>query len=208
MDLQVTEFFPEDFLVTLAEAPIRDAVLEAGSMVYGGRVFVFRPWDVQLHARSASLPFHVRLCIEGLLMHAWNEEGVAHVVGRYCSVHYYEEYSRRNNYSKTYDLWAWCHNPSDTAKIVWLTVSNLDPLQPSVDIPFVCADPYDSSVEGLKLGHTYKLLIHVDKVEDYSKAAMYGHPCVRSFEWRLGVPDGEDVHVTFLDARYCSQNSL
>ncbi|KAL5214628.1 hypothetical protein ABZP36_003780 [Zizania latifolia] len=60
----------------------------------------------------------------------------------------------------------------------------------------------------MKLAHTYKVLIHVDTVEDYSQAACYGHPRVRTFEWRLGVPDGEDVQAPYLDDRRCNQQSF
>ncbi|KAL5216764.1 hypothetical protein ABZP36_008165 [Zizania latifolia] len=73
MDLQVTSFFPDDFLVTLADASVRDVVLEAGNMAINGQVYTFRPWDVKLHASSATFPFHTRLCIDGLSMYAWSE---------------------------------------------------------------------------------------------------------------------------------------
>ncbi|KAL5215294.1 hypothetical protein ABZP36_004446 [Zizania latifolia] len=116
-------------------------------------------------------------------MHTWTEHAVATVIGSACSVHYFEEYSRRNNYSKTYDLWAWCRKPEDIAKTIRLSISNSDPLQASADTPFVCVDPYDDSVEGPKLAHTYRILIHVEKLEDFTHASRYGRSKVRSYEW-------------------------
>ncbi|KAL5227403.1 hypothetical protein ABZP36_015668 [Zizania latifolia] len=106
---------------------------------------------LQLHARSATLPFHVCLCIEGLPMHAWTEQSVAHIVGRFCAVHYLEDYSWSGNYTQTYDLWTWCQDPERIPKMMWLTVANLDPVQGTINIPWVQAEPYDATVVGAKL---------------------------------------------------------
>ncbi|KAL5200450.1 hypothetical protein ABZP36_021653 [Zizania latifolia] len=70
MDIQVKKFHLEDFLVTLANPTNRDAAIEVGHISVNGRVYAFRAWDIKLHANPASLLFHVRLCIEGLPMHA------------------------------------------------------------------------------------------------------------------------------------------
>ncbi|KAL5224499.1 hypothetical protein ABZP36_011138 [Zizania latifolia] len=151
-----------------------------------------RPWDIKLHANPASLPYNARICIEGLPMHAWNDQTVAQVVGHSCYVHFPEEYSRRTNYTHTFDLWVWCQHLDAIPKIVWLTIANPDPVQAPIDIPLANADPYDDSVSGLKLGHSYKVLLYVDKIEDLSYGAQVGHPCAQSFDWQFGVSDGED----------------
>ncbi|KAG8063380.1 hypothetical protein GUJ93_ZPchr0003g16483 [Zizania palustris] len=98
-----------------------------------------------------------------------------------------------------------CHNPERIPKTVWLTVANPDPVQESINVPWVQAEFYDDSVDGAKLGHTYKVLIHLDTLEDYSFASHVNEPRPRTFEWRLGVPDGEDVRAPTLDERRCSR---
>ncbi|KAL5223499.1 hypothetical protein ABZP36_010138 [Zizania latifolia] len=192
MDIQVTKFHPKDFLVTLANPAIRDAAVDAGHIAVNGRVYAFRSWDVKLHANSAALPYHVRLCLEGLPMHAWDDHTVAQVIGHSCSVHFLEEYSRRTNYTRSFDLWVWCQHLDAIPKTVWLTISNLDTPQAPTDVPLSAAAPYDGVVSNLKLGHSYKVLVHVDKIEDFSFGARTGRPPTQSFNWRFGVPDGEE----------------
>ncbi|KAG8071074.1 hypothetical protein GUJ93_ZPchr0006g41661 [Zizania palustris] len=74
-------------------------------------------------------------------------------------------------------------DPENIPKVMWLTVANPDPVQDSINIPWVQAEPYDSTVAGVNQPHC------------------------RSFEWRLGVPDGEDVRAPPLDARACNQRT-
>ncbi|KAL5207590.1 hypothetical protein ABZP36_032025 [Zizania latifolia] len=90
--------------------------------------------------------------------------------------------------------------------MVWLTITNPDPVQDSIDIPFVCTENYNDYVHGAKSGHTYKLLIHIDKVEDYSFSSRSGEHQARSFEWWLGVPDGVDDRVPPRGNRQCNQH--
>ncbi|KAL5213576.1 hypothetical protein ABZP36_002728 [Zizania latifolia] len=80
LDIQVTEFFPEDFLVTLANRDLRDVALDAGSFAINGHVYGLRPWDVKLHAEPSLFPYHAHLCLEGLPIHAWTKQAVAQAV--------------------------------------------------------------------------------------------------------------------------------
>ncbi|KAL5206544.1 hypothetical protein ABZP36_034753 [Zizania latifolia] len=124
MDIQVTKFHLEDFLVTLANQSVRDAAVDIGHITANGRVYAFRPWEVKLHTNPAALPFHVRLCLEGLPIHAWDDHTVAQVVGHSYSIHFLEEYSHRTNYTRTFDLWVWCQHPDAIPKVVWVTITN------------------------------------------------------------------------------------
>jgi hypothetical protein len=59
-------------------------------------------------------------------VHAWNEEVVAQVIGGQCAIHYVEEHSRRCDRTRTYDLWAWCLDPTKVPKGVFLTITDPD----------------------------------------------------------------------------------
>ncbi|KAG8056409.1 hypothetical protein GUJ93_ZPchr0002g26704 [Zizania palustris] len=96
-------------------------------------------------------------------------------------------------------------DPKCIPKVLWLTIANPDPVQGTINISWVQAEPYDASVDGAKLGHTYRVLIHVDKVEDYSFVPHASQLHYRSFEWCLGVLEGEDVCATPLDGHACNQ---
>ncbi|KAG8061680.1 hypothetical protein GUJ93_ZPchr0003g17153 [Zizania palustris] len=90
--------------------------------------------------------------------------------------------------------------------MVWLTVANPDPVQESINVPWVQAEFYDDSVDGAKLGHTYKVLIHLGTLENYSFASHVNQPRPRTYEWRLGMLDGEDFRAPTLDERRCSRH--
>ncbi|KAL5220116.1 hypothetical protein ABZP36_024829 [Zizania latifolia] len=196
--VKVTKFHPEYFLVTLASTSVRDATVEAGHITVNGRVYAFRAWDVKLHVSPNALPYHVRLCLEGLPMHAWKDHIVVQVVGQSCSVHFIEEYSRQTNYTRTLDLWVWCQHPDAIPKIVWLTITNPDAAQAPTNIPLTNVEPYDASVLSLKLAHSYKVLLHVDKIDSFSFGSKAGHPVSQSFDWVYGMLDGEVPRNNFV----------
>jgi hypothetical protein len=97
-------------------------------------------------------------------------------------------------------LWAWSINPSGIAKEVWLTITDPDEF-PSPDFQV-----HHSAPTGLKFGLSYKLLIHVDVVEDLSFIEgrnIQDRRRRREFECNYGVPDslGEKrVKVVYQDA--------
>ncbi|KAG8051870.1 hypothetical protein GUJ93_ZPchr0001g30870 [Zizania palustris] len=60
LDIQVTKFHPEDFLVNLSSSEVRDAACEVGDITVNGSTYAFRAWDVKLHSSPNALPFHTQ----------------------------------------------------------------------------------------------------------------------------------------------------
>jgi hypothetical protein len=111
---------------------------------------------------------------------------VSQVIGKLCSIHYVDGHTCRQERTRTYDVWAWSINPSGIAKEVWLTITDPDEF-PSSDFQV-----HHSAPTGLKFGLSYKLLIHVDVVEDLSFIEgrnIQDRKRRREFEWNYGVPD-------------------
>lgn len=111
---------------------------------------------------------------------------MSQVIGKLCSIHYVDGHTCRQERTRTYDVWAWSINPSGIAKEVWLTITDPDEF-PSSDFQV-----HHSAPTGLKFGLSYKLLIHVDVVEDLSFIEgrnIQDRKRRREFEWNYGVPD-------------------
>jgi hypothetical protein len=118
-------------------------------------------------------------------------------------VHYLEDKTRRRKRTKTFDLWAWCCDPTDIPKEAWLTITEPDRELPPTSIPLHQAPPhYEAPVE-LKRGHVYNLCNHLEVVEDSSFLQGHGRidgptnrKPLRDMVWNYGVPDsvGERLH--------------
>lgn len=95
---------------------------------------------------------HVRLCIEGIPVHGWNEYVVAFVIGCGCSLDYIEQKSLRREDTRYLALWAWTSNPNAIRKVKWLTL------------------PARGLRRRGRCGLRHHVLIHLDLHEDHSKA--------------------------------------
>ena len=74
-------------------------------------------------------------------MHCWAEDVAVRALGDGCEVHYLEERTRRRVRTRSFDLWAWCKDPSDIPTEVWLTVTKPEREPPSTSIPLPQAPP-------------------------------------------------------------------
>jgi hypothetical protein len=67
-------------------------------------------------------------------VHCWAEDVAAKVVGNNCTVHYLEETTWRRQHTRSFDLYAWCHDPCDIPQEVVLTVTEPDRGHPTATI--------------------------------------------------------------------------
>jgi hypothetical protein len=122
----------------------------------------------------------VRLCIEGVPVHAWSEEVAAKVIGPHCAIHYVEGYSRRRDRTRTFNLWAWSFDPSKIAKQVILSITHPD-------------SDFNERQRGRKGKYDYKLHLHLDILEDLSfqdgRGGGNGRKPRHGFLWNYRRPD-------------------
>ena len=90
-DITVSRHFPEDFFITFAHRHHRDAAVERRDFPYGNLDFRIRQWQLPTHGDNTDLKYHVRLCLEGIPLHAWNESIAKRVVASSCDLHYVEK---------------------------------------------------------------------------------------------------------------------
>jgi hypothetical protein len=117
-DFQVLKHYPEQFLVIFNDPANKQRLLDWGAIDDGGRTFNFAPWSERRNATNVSWEFRVKVRIEGIPIHCWAEEVAAMAIGKSCAIHYMEEKTRRRQRTRTFDLWAWCCNPTDIPKEV------------------------------------------------------------------------------------------
>jgi hypothetical protein len=127
------------------------------------------------------LRHHVRLCLEGIPAHAWNESIAKRTIARACDLDYVDTRSRRRDDTRALCLWAWTYDPSDIPKVTWLTLTGN-----SVRVHDGAAPPRG------RRGLTFRVIVHLDLIQ--SPADSYGRSTTRELPWRYGVIDGERAH--------------
>lgn len=186
-DVKVVKHFPEQYLVFFADSRAYHHTVHHREVLHRGRVFNFEPRTERRGATESMMEFRVRLRIEGLPVHAWSEEVLAKIVPN-CTVHFIESHSRRQDRTRTYDLWAWCANPSKIPKKVLLTIVDPDREQDKGEL-------HQNLLRGYKGAYDYKLHIHLDVVEDLSFNGGSGgdgnRKPWREFLWNYGTPDSQ-----------------
>ncbi|WVZ91565.1 hypothetical protein U9M48_037717 [Paspalum notatum var. saurae] len=179
-DVTVTRSPPADFLVTFTHRHHREAAVAARDFPHGNLDFRIRPWQLITLGDRHDLSYHVRLCLEGIPPHAWNESIAKRSVARACVLDYVEENCLSPNKvdARCLNLWAWTENPSDIPKVVWLTITGRT---------MVIHD--DAPPPTGQCGLTFRVLVHIDLVE--GPPGCDGLPATRSLPWHHGVIDGE-----------------
>ncbi|XP_021321248.1 uncharacterized protein LOC110437212 [Sorghum bicolor] len=191
-EFKVVKHFPEQYFVTFSDPAIRQRLVGQEILSDNGRDFHFAAWSERRYANNVNWEYRVKVRIEGIPVHCWAEDVAAKALGKSCAVHYVEETTRHRERTRSFDLWAWCSDPSDIPTEVWLTVTEPDREPPHHD------EPVD-----LKRGHVYVLRNHLEIVDDLSflqgRGRVGGPPNRkprREFIWSYGAPDteGERLH--------------
>lgn len=185
--VEVMKHFPEQYFIFFSERQDQERVLHRNRVSNRGQLFTFEPWTEQSYGKVARWEFRVRLRLEGVPIHAWEEQVAAKIIGRFCAIHYVEEKTRRQKRTRTYDLWAWSSDPNKIAKVVWLTITDPDRgVEAGVEV-------HPEEPTGKKHGLSYKVLIHLEVVDDLSVSQVGGggpgRKRRRFFEWHYGVLD-------------------
>jgi hypothetical protein len=83
-NISVSPHKPENFLVRFDYPEQRDAAIHAGSLTVGSSIFLIPPWRLETYTRPDDWLYHVRICVERLLLHAWSAEGIQQALGDIC----------------------------------------------------------------------------------------------------------------------------
>jgi hypothetical protein len=193
---QLVKHFPEQFFIIFPDARTKQWAIDRRSVSYRGREFHFGDWSEESYARKTSWEFRVKVRVEGIPVHCWGEEVASRALGRSCTIHYVQERSRRRERTHSFDLWAWCSDPCEISKEVWLTVSEPDPELPPISTPLPLVGAHHAEPTDLKKGHVHTLRNHIEVVEDLcfihgrnTRGGPMNRKPRREFVWSYGVSD-------------------
>ncbi|KAM0911634.1 hypothetical protein ACQ4PT_013270 [Festuca glaucescens] len=194
-DLTVCPHQPVQFLLKFVRKEHCSEVLKQGRIKADGALLQFRPWRPLEHAFGTSMSYRVRLCLEGVPAYGHTPYVAERIIVRRCSFERLEDSSALLTDARSLDCWAWTANPSAIPKVVWLTFTSRGSGGPAAEV-FV----HEVQPTGSKRGATFRVLVHLDKMEDYSMAPLdfFGSssdanafkPSPVSFLWHYLTVDG------------------
>uniref|UniRef100_A0ACD5TGY5 Uncharacterized protein n=1 Tax=Avena sativa TaxID=4498 RepID=A0ACD5TGY5_AVESA len=210
---------PEDFLIVLASAELRNRLEARPSVTFEGFTLFLKKWTRQAQASMESWRSRVHLVIEGVPPHAFDREVVEELVGTSCAITAVAQETASRQDLALFKVEAWTANvdripPARTLAIPEPVVEQVGTPSParefSDDSARTPVMPRELECDLLK----YKVLIHVDRVDEpvdpkdhlfapappSSGSEQSGLPSPpswggaggrtsRRIPWQLGVPD-------------------
>ncbi|KAE8783028.1 hypothetical protein D1007_43577 [Hordeum vulgare] len=205
--LRVTAHHPEHFFVTFTQPAHQVNAVRRGSIRVDGACFNISPWHEHDLATFGSLLLHVRVVIEKVPMHFWSLEGAEEILGRRVRVDRLDSRTLERGHTKTFACWVWA---TDVADIPTSHTLGVLPRGAGRVEEMEGFSPPDRRVAPPPASAEYTMLIHVDRVEDWtqpsprsSHSAQSGlpssgsddegtpFPLVAPASWTLGVEDGQ-----------------
>jgi hypothetical protein len=187
--------FPEPFVAVFLESHDRDVVFAAGRAIDGPIELGFHDWDIDRFGDREIIPYYARLYIKGILHHAWSREVVEKVLCNEALIHHVEEETLDRSDQRVFKCWDFSRDPSRIPQVVLLALAEYE-LEPVRNDLVHFNRPRET-----KKGHVFKVLIHIDAVEDLM---FYHHPREelladgkvpwKDFVWQLGWEDEEQLH--------------
>jgi hypothetical protein len=151
---------PEPFLAIFHDSHDRDVVFAAGRLVDGPLEFGFHAWELNRFGVRKSIPYHVRLSLEGIPQHAWLPEIANKVLCDEALILHIDEDTMSRVDHRTFDCWAVSKDPSRIPQMVYLSLAEFEAdLRRAAQVHFV-------RPRGTKSAHVFRVLIHIDAVED------------------------------------------
>ncbi|CAN6276849.1 unnamed protein product [Urochloa humidicola] len=145
------------------------------------------PWGRHVGASDGNLPYRSRVCLEGVPAHARQIDAVLHLLPKRSFVEEIDYTREKEDEMGCFVLWIWCKDPDALA-----VQGSLEIQQPEVLLEEYYGGTPVNFVRSEALAVLkYDVLIHLDRVEDYSpnEETMPEWPAKHNFIWHLGQPD-------------------
>ncbi|KAE8806219.1 D-3-phosphoglycerate dehydrogenase, chloroplastic [Hordeum vulgare] len=187
--MRVTAHHPEHYLVIFTQPAHQVIAVRRASIRVDGAAFNVASWHEHDHASFRSLLLHVRVVIEGVPMHFWSIEGTEEILGRWVRVDRLDSRTLERGHTKTFACWVWTDDVGNIPTRHYLGVLPRGAGRVEEMVGF---SPPDRRVAPPPATAEYSMIIHVDRVEDWTP------PSPRStHSGRSGLPssdsDGEDA---------------
>ncbi|KAB8095170.1 hypothetical protein EE612_022944 [Oryza sativa] len=197
-EVAVSLHHPEAFLIKFQHRRHCEDVVKKGFAKRRGIEVHFIKWRSLQNALGVALMFRVRLCLDGMPMHAWAADITERLIGRTCALEQIETdlvHPVESGNTRTINLWAWTVNPSTIPKRMWLGFTKRAK-DKQAEILFVEEKPPKHWQKGVH----HPVPFHLEEIHDYTSAGVIltdettCQPTRRRLPpWNLGVLDGEPV---------------
>ncbi|KAE8790054.1 D-3-phosphoglycerate dehydrogenase, chloroplastic [Hordeum vulgare] len=205
--LRVTAHHPEHYLVLFTQPAHQVNAVRRASIRVDGAVFNVASWHEHDHASFGSLLLHVWVVIEGVLMHYWSVEGAEEILGRRVRVDRLDSRTLERGHTKTFACWVWIDGVGNIPTKHSLGVLPRGAGRVEEMGGF---SPPDRRVAPPPAMAEYSMIIHVDRVEDWTppspRSSHFGRsgipfsdsnseaapfPAVAPASWTMGTEDGQ-----------------
>ncbi|XBI93579.1 hypothetical protein VPH35_030390 [Triticum aestivum] len=163
--LRVTSHDPEDFLVLFELPAHHDNAVCLGSLSVDGATFTIKPWHKDDHVVHQDFMLHVRVVIEKMPLQMWSLEGAAEVLGVNCIIDRLDTRTHERGHTKTFACWVWVWDVAfiATKHTIWRAARGTGRVETMLG-----ASPPSREVAPPPRVRQHQMLIHVDRVEDWS----------------------------------------
>ena len=163
--LRVTAHDPEDFFVFFNLPGHKDLAVRHGSLIVDGVPFLLEPWREDAHAVHQKWMLHVRVVIEKLPMQLWTLEGAVEVLGDKVIVDRLDSRTFERADTKLFACWVWVWNLSfiPTKRTIWKHARGAGRVEEMLGY-----SPPSRAVAPPPELLQYDLLLHMDRVEDWT----------------------------------------
>lgn len=167
-EMAISLHHPQAFLIKFQHRRHCKEALEKGFVKRHGIELHFIKWRSLSSALGVALMFRVRLCLDGVPMHAWAADIAERIIRCTCALGKIETdvvHPVESGNTRTIDLWAWTANPSTIPRRMCLGFTNrvkdpnLAPLLAGENLP-----------EHRQRGVRHPVLFHLEEIHDYSAA--------------------------------------
>ncbi|VAH53038.1 unnamed protein product [Triticum turgidum subsp. durum] len=171
-DVCVVKHFPEAFLVRFFHQHHCADAAGRRDLKFRDTRLQMRPWRLEAHSEHVDLVHHVRLCLDGLPLQAWDDFAVAQAIGPGCSIDYIETASKLKTNTEVLGVWAWTASPANVPRVNWVTLPARAGGQPIVG----------------RRGLERRVIIHLSIHEDPTQGPRI---VSKGYTYQKGVIDGE-----------------
>ncbi|KAE8776535.1 D-3-phosphoglycerate dehydrogenase, chloroplastic [Hordeum vulgare] len=205
--LHVMAHHTEHYFVIFTQPAHQVNAVQRGSIQDDGDVFNIVSCHEHDHASFDSLMLYVRVVIDKVLMQFWSVEGAEEILGKRVRVDRLDSRTLERSHTKTFACWVW---KNDVANIPTRHILGVLPCGVGCVEEMEGFSPPDKRVAPSSATADYAMLIHVDRVEDWtppsprsSHSGQSGLPSCGSDDddkpfptvvpasWTMGVKDGQ-----------------
>jgi hypothetical protein len=169
----VHPYRPEDFLIVFSTAEMRNRVARQPALEHAGVQLFFRKWTRLAQASFEIWRTKVHLVIEGIPPHAWDEAVVRELLGSSCEIEEIAPETSSREDQASFKVTAWTDEleripPARTLVVPEPEVREDDTPSPAREFSDDTRSPPPRRRITEKSVLKYKVLIHVDRVEEES----------------------------------------